>query len=181
MTPRLLEKYRKTVISAMKEKFGYKNSMAIPKIEKVVLNVGVGRLLKDSKATDHIVKDIATLTGQHPSTRKARKSIAGFKIREGMPVGIAVTLRGSRMYDFIDRLISIALPRSRDFRGLDIKNIDGGGNLNIGIKEHTIFPEISYESLRDIFSLQITVATTAKTRGEGIELLKLIGFPLKEI
>ncbi|MFH1769123.1 MAG: 50S ribosomal protein L5 [Parcubacteria group bacterium] len=180
MTPRLYEKYKKEVIPAMVLKFGYASVMAVPKISKVTVNIGVGRFIKEKKILEHIEKDLATLTGQKPSVRKARKSIAGFKVREGMPVGYMATLRGARMYDFIDRLISIALPRSRDFRGIESKNIDAQGSLNLGVREHSIFPEISYESLKDIFSLQINVTTTAKTRGEGLELLKLMGFPIRE-
>ncbi len=181
-TPRLLTKYRKDVLPAMREKFGYKNVMAIPKFEKVVVNVGYGRraVAKDTKAIEKIEQDIIKITGQKPAMRKAKQSISAFKLRQGMDVGVAVTLRGRRMYDFIDRLISIALPRSRDFHGLDMNNIDQSGNLNIGIKEQTIFPEVSYESLKDIFSLQITVVTTAKNKSEGEELLRLIGFPIKK-
>ena len=163
----------------MREKFGYKNIMAVPKIEKVVLNVGIGRISKEEKTLERIKNDIAKISGQLPAIRKAKKSIAGFKIREGMNAGIMVTLRGRRMYDFIDRLVSVALPRSRDFRGLPLESFDKMGNLNIGIKEQNIFPEISYESLKDIFGFQITVVTTAKVKEEGIELLKMIGFPIK--
>lgn len=179
--PRLLEKYRKEVMPAMREKFGYKNVMAVPRIEKVVVNVGFGRkaVAKDTKAIERIQQDLAKLTGQKPAARAAKQSIAGFKVRQGLEIGTVVTLRGRRMYDFIDRLISIALPRSRDFHGLDPKSFDPHGNLSIGVKEHNIFPEVTYESLKDIFGLQVVVVTTAKTRNEGIELLKLIGFPIK--
>jgi large subunit ribosomal protein L5 len=179
--PRLLEKYRKEVIPAMREKFGYKNMMAVPKIEKVVVNAGYGKkaVLRDTAAIEKIKADLAKLTGQKPAVRKAKKSISGFKVRQGMEIGAVVTLRGKRMYDFIDRLISIALPRSRDFHGLDPKSFDERGSLNIGIKEHSVFPEITYESLKDIFGLEVSVVTTAKSREEGIELLKLMGFPIK--
>lgn len=177
--PRLLEKYRKKIIPVMLEKFGYKNIMAVPKIEKVVLNVGVGRISKEDKILERIKNDIAKISSQLPTIRKSKKSISGFKIREGMNAGIMVTLRGKRMYDFIDRLVSVALPRSRDFRGLSLESFDKMGNLNIGIKEQNIFPEISYESLKDIFGFQITVVTTAKVKDEGIELLKMMGFPIK--
>ncbi|PJE51367.1 MAG: 50S ribosomal protein L5 [Candidatus Yanofskybacteria bacterium CG10_big_fil_rev_8_21_14_0_10_36_16] len=181
--PRLLKKYRKDVIPSMKEKFGYKNVMAIPKLEKVVVSVGIGKasVLKDNKKIEKIKEDIAKITGQKPADRKSKKSISGFKVREGMNVGVMVTLRGKRMYDFIDRLISIALPRARDFRGLNPKSFDKKGNLNIGIKEHNIFPEVSYETLKDLFSFQVTVATTSNTREEGEELLRLIGFPIKAV
>ena len=178
-SPRLLEKYRKDVIPAMEKKFGYKNVMAVPMVEKVVLNVGIGRITKDDKAIEKMQRDLAKLTGQKVTIRKAKKSIAGFKLREGMDVGMAVTLRGARMYDFIDRLVAIALPRSKDFHGIDPKNFDARGNLNLGIREHNIFPEISYESLKDIFGFQVTVTTTAKTKEEGQELLKLLGFPIR--
>jgi large subunit ribosomal protein L5 len=179
--PRLLEKYRKEVIPALKAKFGYKNVMAIPKIDKVVVNVGFGRraVSKETKMIERIEKDITKITGQKPSIRKSKKSIAGFKVREGMDVGMVVTLRGRRMYEFIDRLVSIAFPRSRDFHGLDPKTFDNTGNLNMGIKEDNIFPEVSYESSKDIFGLEITVVTTAKSKEEGYELLKLIGFPIR--
>ncbi len=178
--PRLLEKYRKNVIPAMREKFGYKNVMAVPKIEKVTVNIGFGKkaVMKDTKGIEKIEQDLTKITGQKPAVRKAKKSISGFKLRQGMEIGILATLRGRRMYDFIDRLISIALPRSRDFHGLDRKSFDKRGNLNIGIKEHTIFPEVTYESLKDIFGLEIGVTTTAKSKEEGIELLKLMGFPI---
>lgn len=163
----------------MRDKFGYKNVMAVPKIEKVVVNAGAGKVADEPKLKDKIEKDLALISGQKPLPRKAKKSISGFKVRQGMIVGFASTLRGSKMFDFMDRLISVALPRSRDFRGLDVKSFDGKGSLNIGIKEQIIFPEVAYESSKDIFPFQVTVTTTAKTREEGIELLKLMGFPIK--
>lgn len=180
-TPRLLTKYRKEVMPALQAKFGYKNVMAIPKFVKVVVNVGYGRkaIAKEAKAIEKIEQDLIKITGQKSAVRKAKQSISGFKLRQGLVVGAIVTLRGSRMYDFIDRLISIALPRSRDFHGLDPKNIDQSGNLNIGIKEQTIFPEVTYESLKDIFPLEVTVVTTAETKEEGLELLKQMGFPIR--
>ncbi|MBI2670223.1 MAG: 50S ribosomal protein L5 [Candidatus Yanofskybacteria bacterium] len=179
--PRLLEKYRKEVLPLMKAKFGYKNVMAVPKIEKVVVNVGYGRkaVAKETKAIEKIEQDLAKITGQKAAMRKAKQSISGFKVRQGLDVGMVVTLRGRRMYDFIDRLISIALPRSRDFHGLEQKVFDQHGNINIGIKEQTIFPEVTYESLKDIFPLEVTVVTTAKSKEEGVELLRLTGFPIK--
>lgn len=181
MIPRLLTKYRQEVIPAMREKFDYKSIMAVPKVKKVVLNAGIGRatVAKDSKLVERVEKDLAKISGQKPASRKAKRSVSGFKVRQGMNVGLMVTLRGRRMYDFIDRLISIALPRTRDFRGIDPKSFDQGGNLNIGIREHNIFPEVTYESLKDIFSLAVTITTTAKSKEEGIELLKLLGFPIK--
>lgn len=177
---RLLNKYRKEVIPAMQKEFGIKNTMAVPKVEKVVINVGVGKIAKDEKAVGKIMQDLAKLTGQKPIFRKAKKSIASFKVRQGMNVGLMSTLRGKRMYDFMDRLVSIALPRSKDFRGIDTKNFDKNGNLNLGIKESSIFPEVTYETLKDIFSLEVTVVTTAKDKQKGTVLLKHLGFPIKK-
>jgi large subunit ribosomal protein L5 len=176
----LIVQYRKEIAPAMQKKFEIRNIMAVPKIEKVVVNVGIGRMTKDDKFIEKAERDLSLLSGQKAVFRKAKKSISGFKLREGVNIGLTVTLRGKRMYDFIDRLIHIALPRSKDFRGIDPKNFDKLGNLNLGIKEHSIFPEIHYESLKDIFSLQVTVVTTAKNREQGIELLKLAGFPIKK-
>jgi len=178
-TPRLLEKYRKEIIPAMQKEFNIGNVMAVPKIEKVVINTGIGRVAKEDKVVERIANDLAVISGQKPIFKKAKKSISGFKVREGMNIGIIVTLRGKRMYDFVDRLISIALPRSKDFQGIDVKNFDGMGNLNLGIKESSIFPEVNYENLKDIFGLQITVMTNAENREKGIQLLKLMGFPIK--
>ncbi len=176
---KLLEKYRKTVAPALQKAFNIDNVMAIPKIKKVVINTGIGRMLKDDKAIERVKKDMTMLSGQKVVLKKAKQSIAGFKTREGMEVGIAVTLRGKRMYDFIDRLISVALPRSKDFRGIDPKNFDKMGNLNLGIKESSIFPEVNYENIKDIFSLEVTVVTDAKSQERGVSLLKLLGFPIK--
>lgn len=176
--PRLLDKYRKEVIPSMMARFGYKNIMAVPKFEKIVVNVGVGRIFKEEKMLERIKTDIAKITGQIPAIRKAKKSISGFKLREGVTAGFVVTLRGKRMYDFMDRIISVALPRSRDFRGISSDSFDKKGNLNLGIKEQNIFPEVTYETLKDIFGFQITVTTTSKTKEEGLELLKLTGFPI---
>ncbi len=179
-TPRLQDHYRKKTLPALQKAFGIANVMAVPKIEKVVVNSGIGRMLKDGKAIEKAERDIALVTGQKASPRKAKKSIASFKIREGLQVGISATLRGKRMYDFLDRLINIALPASKDFRGIDLANVDQSGNLNLGIKEHTIFPEVTYETLKDIFGLQITVVTTARHRERGIALLRELGFPFKK-
>ncbi len=153
--------------------------MKAPRITKVVLNVGVGKIAKDAKALEKIEQDLAKITGQKPALRAAKKSIAGFKVREGTPSGYMVTLRGSRMYDFIDRLISVALPRSRDFQGIPESSFDAAGNLNIGIKEHNIFPEVSYESLKDIFGLEVTIVINAGSRKEGVVLLRFLGFPIR--
>ena len=177
---RLIEKYRKEVKPALQAEFKIKNTMAVPRIEKVIINTGIGRLLKDSKAIEKVERDLSVLSGQKPVYRKAKKSISGFKIREGMDIGLSVTLRGKRMYDFIDRLISVALPRSKDFRGIDMANFDKAGNLNLGIKEQSIFPEVPYETLKDIFGLQLTVVTNAGNRDLGIKLLRSMGFPIKK-
>ena len=178
--PRLQEQYKKTVAPALQKQFGIANVMAVPRISKVSINTGIGRMLKDDKAIEKLVRDLALLTGQKPVARKAKKSISSFKIREGLVIGYSVTLRGKRMYDFLDRLISVALPMSKDFRGIDPKNVDSTGNLNTGVKEHSIFPEITYDNLKDIFGLQITVTTTAKNRDRGLELFKQMGFPFKK-
>jgi len=181
----LKEKYNKEAVPAIVKKFGYKNVNQAPKIEKVVVNVGFGKSAV-SKSGDELKKfmtgisnDLAAITGQKPSMRQAKKSIAGFKLREGIVIGAKVTIRGKRMYDFLDRLIHIALPRSRDFKGLDNKCFDKKGNMSIGIREHIIFPEVSAEKLKSIFGFQITVKTTAETKEEGVELLRLLGFPIK--
>lgn len=182
---RLKDKYEKEVIPAMMEKFGYRNRMAVPKIEKVVVNTGFGRLIagktpeEQKKIHDLILKDLALISGQRPVLTKAKKAISGFKTRKGMPIGAMVTLRGKKMYDFLERVIHIALPRSRDFRGIDLKSFDKKGNLTIAIKEHIAFPEVSPEKAKTIFGFEITVVTTSKTREQGIELLRLLGFPIK--
>ena len=178
---RLLEQYRKKVIPAMQKEFGIKNVMAVPKVEKVVISVGIGKIVKDEKTVEKMANDLAKLTGQKLVYRQAKKSIASFKVREGVNIGLMVTLRGKRMYDFMDRLVSVALPRSKDFRGIDTKNFDKNGNLNLGIKESSIFPEIDYETLKDIFSLEVTVVTTARDKQKGIALLRLMGFPIKKM
>jgi len=182
---RLKEKYKKEVIPAMQEKFGYKNVMAVPKIEKVVVNTGIGRLVigktseEQKKIYNQILGDLSLICAQKPVLTKAKKSVSGFKLREGMLIGAKVTLRGKRMYDFLERVIHIALPRVRDFRGIDLKCFDKNGNLTIPIKEQTVFPEVSPEKTRILFGLEITVVTSAKKRKEGIELLRLLGFPIK--
>jgi large subunit ribosomal protein L5 len=175
-----MEKYRKEVAPALRKEFSIGNVMAVPRITKVVVNTGTGKIPRDKAALEKMEHDLATLTGQKPSSRQARKSIASFKLREGTPVGYATTLRGKRMYDFLDRFIALALPRSKDFRGIDPKNVDKEGNLNYGIREHSIFPEISYETLKDIFSLQVTVVTSTRDRDQGIALLRQMGMPLQK-
>ncbi len=176
--PTLQEKYKKEVIPVLRAKFGYKNIMSVPKIEKVVVNVGVGRI-RDEKQQEEIRKYLTLIAGQKPAPRAAKKAIASFKTRKGLIVGYQVTLRGKRMYDFISRLINIAFPRTRDFKGIDVKSFDPKGNLTMGIKEHIVFPEIIGEDYRFLFGLEVTVVTTGKKREEGVELLKLIGFPIK--
>ena len=174
------KKYIDQVIPKMKEKFKYTNTLAIPKIKKVVVNVGIGNFAKDEKVRNEIAKDLAIITGQKPVPTKSKKAIAGFKIRENMIIGLKTTLRGERMYDFISRLVNIVLPRTRDFSGISPKSVDQGNNLTIGIKEHIIFPEISQENVRKNFGLEITIVTNSKTREEALELFKLLGFPLKK-
>ena len=175
--PRLKDKYRNEVAPALREQFGYANVMQVPGLTKIVVNMGVGDAAKDSKLIDGAVRDLAAITGQKPAVTKARKSIAQFKLREGMPIGAKVTLRRERMYEFLDRLINIALPRVRDFRGLNPKSFDGRGNYAFGIKEQIIFPEINYDRIDKVRGMDIIVTTTAKTDDEARELLRLFGFP----
>ncbi len=182
---KLQERYKQEVIPAMMEKFGYKNVMAVPKIEKVIINTGFGKQIvvktsqEQEKFRDAIVNDLSLITGQKPILSLSKKSISAFKLRKNLAIGAVVSLRGKRMYDFLERLIYIALPRSRDFRGIDQKSVDRSGNLTLGIKEQIIFSEVSPENVKGIFGLEITVVTTAKTHEKGVELLKLIGFPIK--
>lgn len=171
------EKYTKDVVPHMKATFGYKNVMAVPRIEKVVVNCGVGRI-RDEKEREEIQKFLALITGQKAAPRAAKKAIASFKTRQGLVIGYQVTLRGKRMEDFLTRLIHVALPRTRDFRGIERTSFDARGNLTLGIKEHIIFPEMIGEDYRFLFGLEITVVTSAHTREEGIELLHTIGFPI---
>lgn len=173
------EIYSQKAASEMTKHFGYSNVMAVPRIQKVVVNVGIGKIIKENEKIDEIMESLRAITGQQPVKTKSKKAIAGFKVRQGMEIGIKTTLRGKRMWEFIDRVIHVTLPRTRDFQGISRKAVDESGNLNIGIKEHTIFPEISPERVRHIFGLQITVVTTAKSKKEGLELFKLIGVPLK--
>ncbi len=176
-TPRLLERWRKEIIPAMMKRFGYKNTMQVPWIEKISINVGVGEAVQDPKILDGIVKEIALIAGQQPVTTKARKSISNFKLREGMPLGVRVTLRRAKMYEFFDRLINAAVPRIRDFRGFSDKSFDGRGNYTMGIKEQIIFPEIDVDKVTRIYGMDITIVTTAETDEEAYELLKNFGFP----
>ena len=177
MKTRLEEHYFKSVHPAMVEKFNYKNKHQIPKMSKVVINIGVGEAVKDSKKIDSVIKDIAAITGQKPIVTRAKNAIATFKLREGMPIGVKVTLRKSHMYEFVDRLINVALPRVRDFRGLNGKSFDGNGNYSMGIKEQIVFPEIDYDNIDTIRGMDICFVTTAKSDEEGKELLKNFDFP----
>jgi len=176
-TPRFKKLYDDTIVKAMTEKFGYKNHMEVPKITKIVLNMGVGEATQDKKKVEQAALEMTKIAGQKAVITKAKKSIAQFKLREGMPIGAKVTLRRERMYEFLDRFVTIALPRVRDFRGLNPKSFDGRGNYATGLKEQLIFPEISYDSVDKIRGMDVIVATTAKTDDEARELLRLFGFP----
>lgn len=171
--------YQKTVVPALQEKFGYTNMLATPRITKVVVNVGVGKGLKDPKFNEVVESTLVRISGQVPVKIKARKSISNFKIRAGQVVGMAVTLRGARMYDFIDKLVNVAFPRIRDFRGLELKGIDRAGNFSVGFKEHIAFPEIKSDEVDQLHGLQVVITTTAKTQDEGLALLRLLGFPFR--
>lgn len=175
--PRLKTIYRERIRAAMKEQFGYTNEMQIPKLDKIVLNMGIGEAVADSKKAQTALKDLQAIAGQKPVATKARKSIAGFKLREGMVVGAKVTLRKDRMYEFLDRLVTIALPRVKDFRGLNGKSFDGRGNYAMGLKEHLVFPEINYDQIEQIWGMDIIVCTTAKSDQEAKALLKEFQFP----
>lgn len=177
---KLYEKYKKEVVPALMKRLDYKNPMAVPKIEKVVINVGVGQNSKDANFIKQVEKNIMMITGQKPISTKAKKSISNFKIRQGMVIGVKVTLRKKMMYDFLDKLINITLPRIRDFRGVSPESFDGKGNLNLGFKEQIPFPEIRAESIEKLHGLEVSILTSAKTDKEGLELLKLMGFPFKE-
>ena len=174
---RLQEKYQKEVVPALNEKFGYKNVMQLPKIEKVIINMGVGEAVGNPKALDAAVSDLTIISGQKPLLTRAKKSLAAWKLREGMPIGCKVTLRGVRMYQFLDKFMNVALPRVRDFRGVSDKAFDGRGNYAVGLKEQLIFPEIEYDKIDKIRGMNIVIVTTAKTDEEARELLKLMGMP----
>ena len=179
-TPRLKESYGSELRARLKDELGLGNVMEVPKPVKVVVNMGVGDAAKDAKLMDGAVKDLTSITGQRPSVRRARKSIATFKIREGMPVGASVTIRGDRMWDFIDRLTSIVLPRIRDFRGLSPKSFDGRGNYNFGLTEQLVFPEIDYDDIDQTRGMDITIVTSARNDEEGKALLTALGFPFRQ-
>ena len=176
---RLKEIYETDLMPALTKEFGYTSPMEIPRLEKIVLNMGLGEAIQNIKVLDASMEELALIAGQRPVVTRARKSIASFKLREGMPIGCMVTLRKGRMYDFFDKLVNVALPRVRDFRGLSDKALDGRGNFTLGIKEHIIFPEIDYDKIDKIKGLNITIVTTAKTDEEGKALLKLMGMPFR--
>ena len=176
---RLQDHYRDVVVKKLQEQFGYKNVMEVPKISKITLNMGVGEAIGDRKIMEHAVNDMALIAGQKPVVTRARKSVAGFKVREGWPIGCKVTLRRERMYEFLDRLISIAIPRIRDFRGLSPKSFDGRGNYSMGVREQIIFPEIDYDKVDALRGMDITITTTAKTDEEAKALLMAFNFPIR--
>jgi large subunit ribosomal protein L5 len=176
-TPRMKQRYDDTIVKAMTEKFGYTNRFAVPKIQKITLNMGVGEGSQDKKKVTTALAEMELIAGQKPVVTIAKKSIAGFKLREGMPIGVKVTMRGAQMYEFLDRLVTIAMPRIRDFRGLNPKSFDGRGNFAMGLKEQIIFPEISYDAIDQVRGMDVIVTTSANTDDEARELLKLFSFP----
>ena len=177
MTVRLREKYKKEITSTLKDKFNYKNDLEIPKLEKIVINMGVGEAVKDSKKIEVAVKELAAISGQKPVVTKSKKANASFKLREGMPIGVKVTLRKNKMYEFIDRFVNVALPRVRDFRGVNPKSFDGNGNFALGLKEQFVFPEIEFDNVDSVRGMDIIFVTSAKSDDEGKELLSGFDFP----
>jgi len=177
---RLLERYRKDVVPAMEREFEYKNVMRVPRVEKVVLNIGMGEALQNAKALDFATADLTTIAGQRPVITKAKRSIAAFKLREGNSIGVTVTLRSFRMWSFLDRLMSVALPRQRDFHGVSPDSFDGRGNYNLGLREQLVWPEISYDKIDRMRGMSITIVTTARTDEEGRRLLQLLGMPFRQ-
>jgi len=173
----LKEKYKKEVVPALMERYGYKNIMRVPRMEKVVLNIGVGEATKNAKALEAAEADLTTISGQHPVITRAKKSVAAFKIRTGMPIGLMVTLRGERMYEFVDKLVNVVLSRIREFQGVSRNAFDGRGNYTLGLKEQVIFPEIDYDKIDKVRGFEVSIVTTAKTDEEGIHLLELLGMP----
>ncbi len=174
---RLKERYQKEIITNMMEQYGYKNVMQVPRLEKVVLNIGLGEAIQNAKALEAAEKDLTAISGQHPVTTRAKKSIASFRLRTGMPIGLKVTLCGERMYDFFDKLVNAVLPRVREFRGVSGDSFDGRGNYTLGIKEQIVFPEVDYENIDKLRGLEVSIITTAKTDEEGRHLLELLGMP----
>ncbi len=180
VSPRLFDKYKEEIAPALMKQFSYKSKMQVPKLEKIVVNMGVGAAVQDSKVLDEAIKDLETITGQKVTVRTAKKAISNFKLREGMKIGAKVTLRRERMYEFLDRLITIAMPRIRDFRGVSDKSFDGRGNYTLGIKEQIIFPEINIDKVTRVLGMDVTFVTNSKTDKEAFELLKAFGFPFKK-
>ncbi len=180
MAARLKEHYRKTVVPALMKEFGYRNVMAVPKLEKIAVNVGLGEATQNPKLLDGAVAELALIVGQKPVITKARKSIAAFKVRSGMSIGCVATMRGDRMYEFFDRLVNVGLPRVRDFRGVSTKSFDGRGNYTLGIRDQLIFPEIDYNKVEKIKGMNICITTTAKSDAEGLALLKSLGMPFRQ-
>jgi large subunit ribosomal protein L5 len=180
MKARLRELYVKSVLPDLRKEFGYANLMAVPKLDKISVNIGLGEATQNAKLMDAAVNELGAITGQKPVITKARKSIAAFKLREGMAIGCAVTMRGDRMYEFFDRLVNVALPRVRDFRGVSSKSFDGRGNYTLGLKDHLIFPEIDYNKVEKVKGMNICITTTARTDAEGLALLKHMGMPFRQ-
>lgn len=177
---RLKERYTKEAVPQLMSKFGYANVMQVPRVNKVVLNIGLGEAIQNAKALESAERDLAAIAGQHPVTTRSKKSIAAFKLREGMPVGMTVTLRGRRMYEFLDKLVNIVLPRIRDFQGVPRNSFDGGGNYTLGMKEQIVFPEIEYDKVDKLRGLEVTIVTTAGTDEEGRSLLEALGMPFRK-
>jgi large subunit ribosomal protein L5 len=176
---RLKDRYQGEVVPSLRKEFGYDNVMQVPRVAKVVLNIGMGEAIQNAKAMDNAVRDITDITGQRPVVTRAKRSVAAFKLREGMPIGVTVTLRGQRMYDFLDKLANVALPRLRDFQGISADAFDGHGNYTLGIKEQLVFPEINYDKIDRVRGMEITIVTTAHTDEEGRRLLTMLGMPFK--
>ena len=177
MIPRMMQKYKEEIVPRLSSKFGYKNVMQVPRVEKIMVNIGVNEAKQDIKFMNMSMEELGIITGQRPLMRRAKKSVAGFKVREGMPVACFVTLRGVKMWEFLDRLVSLTLPRIKDFQGVNRKSFDGRGNYNLGLREQLIFPEIDYDKVVRVRGMNITVTTTARTDEEGLALLSEIGFP----
>ena len=178
---RLLEEYKSRIVPALMERFGFKNRLQAPRLEKIVVNAGLGRAIQDAKILDEAVSEFALITGQKPLVTKARKSVAGFKVRQGAQIGCMVTLRGNRMYEFLDRLVNVALPRIRDFRGVSPGAFDGNGNYTLGIREQAIFPEISYDKIVEVIGMAVTFVTSSGSDDEARELLRLLGMPFRKL
>ena len=180
MIPRLKDQYRTQLIDELKKQLNIENTNAVPKLEKIIINIGDGKAATDGRALESMVDELTAISGQKPVIKRAKKSIAGFKIREGMPIGVSVTLRGNRMWEFYDRFVQVVVPRIRDFRGFSKKSFDGNGNFSLGLNEQLVFPEVEYDKVRDIRGMNITICTTAEDNSGGYELLNSLGFPFRE-